>query len=313
MKPEYCLITGASGFLASYLASVCREAGWATHGADRTGSSQTSNWDGFHTGLTGTLDWDTILATPPRFCFHLAGGASVPASVADPIGDFESLFPGTARLLVSIARRAPDCVFVLFSSAAVYGVPPTLPVREDCPIRPVSPYGVHKAMAEGLVAEYARLYGLRAVVLRIFSAYGEGLRKQLFWDLCQKAVAARPGGMIELSGTGAETRDFVHARDVAEAALAAALAASPVPGCEPINVASGIETTVADAASTLLEALRRPVALRFNGESRQGDPPRWVANISRLQRKGFEPKRALSDGVAAYARWFLSLPEERRA
>lgn len=311
MKPtrmsEHCVITGAAGFLGTRLADVSRAAGLAPVGVDLAAVPRPDDWQRFHTGRTETLPWDRVLGDQPSVCFHLAGGASVPLSVADPFHDFESLVPGTVRLLTALARHAPNCVLVLFSSAAVYGAPAVLPVTETQAAAPVSPYGVHKWLAEEAVAHYARLFGLRTVVLRIFSAYGEGLRKQLFWDLCCKAAAAGPSGTVELAGTGDETRDFIHATDVARAALAAARQAS-TPGCTRLNVASGREVTVREAATTMLDALGWHTQLRFGGHVRPGEPTRWAADVSRLGALGFAPGMSLSDGLAAYARWFSSEP-----
>jgi UDP-glucose 4-epimerase len=80
-------------------------------------------------------------------------------------------------------------VFLLLSSAAVYGNPQTLPVGEDQPVAPLSPYGFHKRQAELLVEEFARIYGLKGAVARIFSAYGPGLRRQVIWDICDRLLA----------------------------------------------------------------------------------------------------------------------------
>lgn len=316
MRNPSVLISGASGFLGKRVADACRAEGFALHGADLRGPEIPDEWRNFSTGPLESLEMDQLLASQPfRFCFHLAGAASVPASMENPLGDFSSLMPGTARLLSALARSDNAPVLVLFSSAAVYGSPSELPVTEDQPLNPVSPYGIHKVLAEEMVANYARLYGLNAVILRIFSAFGAGLRKQLFWDLSRKAQKAVAAGdsSLELGGTGTETRDFIHAEDVARAALATAKAAEETPGCRTYNVASGEETTIRAAAETLLDATGAPLSLAFNGKVRPGDPPRWVADISRLRALGFQPSRTLAGGLAAYAKWFQSLPFEERS
>ena len=107
--------------------------------------------------------------------------------------------------------RRPRVVFV--SSAAVYGNPPSLPVDEKATPCPMSPYGRHKVECEQLLREFHERIELPSVSLRVFSAYGEGLRRQIFWDVCVQALA---NGEIRLHGSGSETRDFVHAYDVAK-------------------------------------------------------------------------------------------------
>jgi UDP-glucose 4-epimerase len=203
---------------------------------------------------------------------------------------------------------------VLFSSAAVYGAPAGLPVFETQSLNPVSPYGIHKVLAESMVADYSRLFGISSAVLRIFSAFGAGLRKQLFWDISHKIQNALNTGdtTIVLGGTGDETRDFIHANDVVLAALSAAKAMETTRGFELYNVGSGVETRIRDAAQILVDLAAPHLELQFNGKVRAGDPPRWVADVSRLRTLGLSPKRTLTEGLCEYASWFQSLPPPNR-
>ena len=185
----------------------------------------------------------------------------------------------------------------------MYGDPELLPIAEDAPLAPVSPYGRHRVESEQLAAES----GVPLAIARVFSAYGEGLRRQVLWDVARRALA---GGPVELSGTGEETRDFVHARDVA-AAVSAIAQRSAFQG-EIVNVATGAETTIADLARlTRTSSAAREV--RFTGVGRPGDPARWRADIGRLRSLGFEPSVAIEDGAPAYARWVRGRPREGRA
>jgi UDP-glucose 4-epimerase len=302
------LITGASGFLGTWLADAAHQQGFELLGVDIVAPRRPELWRGFamqscdranYTALVGGLKLSAV--------FHLAGAASVPESVKNPAADFASLLPGTVELLVFLSRAQPDAHLILFSSAAVYGNPVRLPVREDAVVAPISPYGIHKAAAEFLVSHYARLHGLRASILRVFSAYGEGLRKQVVWDLCQKAMTAqREGGAIALHGTGEETRDFIHATDIARAALLVAQH-PPTSGTQVVNIASGAETSIRQLAEMVLRALGSSVAPAFNGARRAGDPMNWRANTGRLQTLGFSPSVSLADGIARSVRWQAQL------
>jgi UDP-glucose 4-epimerase len=303
------LITGASGFLGGKLALACRKEGYAVWGADLLAPNSMEHWEGFATGPLASLDLDELLTVGNfRFCFHLAGAASVPASIKSPIGDFSSIMPGTANLLAALARCKSPPVLVLFSSAAVYGVPIDLPILESQSLVPISPYGIHKVLAESMVAHYSRLYGLKSVILRIFSAFGVGLRKQLFWDVSQKIQTALDLGCdgIDLCGTGAETRDFIHASDIASVALSAAKARQFTNSLEIFNVGSGVETSIRDAVQILLNFCAPHLQLRFDNNIRVGDPPRWVADVTRLKRLDSPSQRCLSEGIAEYATWFQS-------
>src|SRR5207248_3256916 len=125
------------------------------------------------------------------------------------------------------------------SSAAVYGQPDRLPVGETAPLRAISPYGEHRVVCETLLRDS----GLPAVVARVFSAYGEGLRRQVLWDICAKAINSAE---VALDGTGDESRDFVHAEDVAAAVVVLIRKADF--GGEPYNVATGVETRIGELA-----------------------------------------------------------------
>src|SRR4030095_13057401 len=90
----------------------------------------------------------------------------------------------------SASATAPAAILIYPSSAAVYGVVKQAPIGESSPIAPVSPYGLHKAMAEELCSTQSKHFGLRCAIVRFFSVYGPGSRKQLLWDLAQKIEAS---------------------------------------------------------------------------------------------------------------------------
>jgi len=189
---------------------------------------------------------------------------------------------------------------VFLSSAAVYGNPASIPIDEEGPLRPISPYGFHKLLSEKLAEEFHVVYGLRTCIVRIFSAYGPGLQRQVLWDICQKALSEP---VVQLLGTGRETRDFVHASDVARGIRTVLEHASFQ--SEAYNLATGVETTIQDLASKLLNALDVTSSISFDGTVRQGDPMRWQADISRLSKLGFCPRISLAEGTRDYTRWVL--------
>jgi UDP-glucose 4-epimerase len=183
---------------------------------------------------------------------------------------------------------------VLVSSAAVYGQPGRLPIAETDEPKPISPYGAHRLEVERL----AMSSGAPTVVARVFSAYGEGLRRQVLWDI---ALKARAGGPVELWGTGDESRDFVHATDVGRAI--AALCADGSFTNDVVNIGSGAETTIRELAQLLLHALGSDTEVVFQGVEREGDPLRWRADVTRLHSLGWNPSIPFDAGVASYARW----------
>jgi UDP-glucose 4-epimerase len=272
------LVTGDRGFLGRHIAAQLEADGDEVIGAGRPDVEIPSP------------AFDSLLTKRrPDVVVHCAGPASVPASLESP----ESDRTGAVEVLGALLDRLDGARLILVSSAAVYGDPERLPVAEDAALAPVSPYGRHRVEAERLAAES----GVPLVVARVFSAYGEGLRRQVLWDIARRALA---GGPVELSGTGDETRDFVHARDVA--AAIGAIAQHSAFKSEIVNVGTGVETSIAHLAQVITTELGGG-DVRFNGIARPGDPTRWRADITRLRSLGFEPSVSIDDGAATYARW----------
>lgn len=227
----------------------------------------------------------------PEVCLHCAGSASVARSFEDPWGDWEANVAGTGRLIEVWRQHVPRGVFVFLSSAAVYGNPRRLPIREGDPAEPISPYGRHKLAAEHILGFYRDQFRISVRIARIFSAYGPGLDRQVVHEIVAKV---RQGDDLGLQGSGSETRDFIHIEDLTQALLRIALASR----CPPIvNVASGQATSIRNLASTAAQLSPRRISVRFNGKVRPGDPRFWKADISRLSRLGFRPKISLPEGL----------------
>ena len=138
-------------------------------------------------------------------CINCSGAASVPFSLDKPFNDFKLNTLNVFKILEAIRQYASACKFITMSSAAVYGNPKILPIVEAQAGMPISPYGSHKLMAEMICEEFSKYWGIQTCCLRIFSAYGPRLKKQLFWDLYHK-IKNDPNTM--LWGTGKESRDF---------------------------------------------------------------------------------------------------------
>src|SRR5262249_35777614 len=145
---------------------------------------------------------------------HAAGSGSVGSSFTAPLRDFERGVATTATLLDILRRVAPKAMVVIPSSAAVYGTQPEGKIAEDAPLAPISPYGAHKLAAELICRQAHFNFGQPVTVLRLFSLYGPGLRKQLLWDLAAR-LRAQPARIL-LGGTGTETRDLLFIDDAVE-------------------------------------------------------------------------------------------------
>jgi UDP-glucose 4-epimerase len=271
------LVTGANGFVGSAVARVAAAAGWrVTRVARRKldGSPDVRVCDYSIASLSALIQ-----EVEPACIVHGAGAASVAASVENPDADFSSSVALMQRLLEGVRRSGRHPLLVYASSAAVYGNPATLPVEEGAPLKPISPYGFHKMMCERLMEEYAAWYGQPGLCMRAFSLLGETQRRLLIWDVFRKALA----GPVELSGTGEESRDYLHVDDYARLLL---VAAQRHPGgFDALNAASGRAVTVREVAERILAITGRPGPLSFNGKVRPGDPKEWRADVARLEKR----------------------------
>lgn len=295
------IITGAAGFLGRYAAQHFSEQGWSVIGIDCVPpeNAPLSNLAAYYSlKLPDKAFGDLLRKYVPKACIHCAGRASVPLSVTDPAADFYANTVLTFEVLNALRLHAPSCRFVLLSSAAVYGNPRFLPVSEDQPTAPISPYGFHKLQCEQLCLQFASVYSLSTASVRIFSAYGPGLRRQVLWDMCQKIIMQNS---LNLQGTGKESRDFIHALDVAKA-LRTITANAPMQG-EVYNLASGSEVTILELATMMLDALKSDIMPQFDGVVPAGTPFNWQADIAKLHSLGFAPTIPLDQGIKTYANW----------
>jgi UDP-glucose 4-epimerase len=304
MQEALVLVTGASGFLGRHVARLFAQRGHRVHGVGH-GEWSRKDWESW--GLSAWGQSDITLAALkqqtgcPSLIVHCAGSGSVSFSVESPLADFERTVVTTAHVLEYVRLYAPSCRVVYPSSASVYGVVETVPIREDCRAAPISQYGVHKLMAEQMVASYARQFGTSAAIVRLFSVYGCGLRKQLLWDACRKFSNQDTVFM----GTGDEVRDWLHVEDAAELLSIAAEHASAA--CPTVNGGSGEGATVRDVLIHLSNSLRPgdPRIPTFSGTQRVGDPNHYIAHIEGSRAWGWQPTRRWEAGVAEYAAWWI--------
>ena len=231
-------------------------------------------------------------------CINCSGAASVPDSIKHPQRDFMLNTANVFKQLDAIRKNNPDCKYINLSSAAVYGNPEFLPITEAHPLNPISPYGVHKKMAEEICESFYKNFGLRTCSLRIFSAYGEGLKKQLFWDLHNKV---KTGKEAFLYGNGNESRDFIHIADLIKAIELVIENCAFQSDC--INVANGNELTIKQVATTFYGIFKPSTNIHFEGQARLGDPTNWVADILKIQDYGYTIGTDIKTGLKQYITW----------
>jgi UDP-glucose 4-epimerase len=295
------LITGVTGFLGRYLSRLFSSHGWSINGLGLDPPENApQELDTYHQMvLPCEALTDTIQQARPQVCLHCAGRASVNLSFNDPEADFKTNVGITFDILDTLRLHAPQCRLVYLSSAAVYGNPQHLPINESSHLpNPISPYGFHKLMGEQLCVEFFKMFGLPTAIVRIFSAYGAGLRRQVIWDICEQALTR---SRLTLRGTGRESRDFIHAKDVARAILL--LVEKGKFTAEVYNLAGGRESTIGELAQLIVAQINNRIPIDFDGKNPTGNPINWRADLSRLRNLGFFPEITLEQGIKTFVEW----------
>jgi len=298
------LITGVAGFIGRYVARYFSQQNWKVIGIDNSQPENAPLADlaTYQRLQLPDLEFSNLLKTHnPNALIHCAGRASVNLSVSEPAADFYSNTLLTFQILDALRLNAPDCKFIFLSSAAVYGNPSQLPIAETHSTNPISPYGFHKLQSEQLCLEFAKIYHQPTASIRIFSAYGAGLRRQVMWDICQKAISQKS---LTLQGTGNESRDFIHALDIAKA-LNVICDRAPMRG-EVYNLGSGQEVKINELANMLLKAMDFDITPQFSGITAIGNPINWRSDISKLNSLGFEPSISINQGIKTFANWCMA-------
>lgn len=293
------LIIGSSGFIGSHCVDYFSNKGFEVWEADVNASQK----EKFYKIERHNSDFSAAFKENKfDVCINASGSAHVGFSFENPSQDFELNVVNVQKILVAIRDYNSNCNFINFSSAAVYGNPKVLPIAENSICKPLSPYGFHKLQSELLLTEYHKFFGLHTCSLRVFSAYGPGLRKQLFWDLYQKAI---DNEIVSLFGSGTETRDFIYIDDLIQI-LDLVIHHSSFQG-SIYNVASNTETTIAQAAKVFIKEFSPQKKLAFNGETKIGDPNNWVADITGIIQMGFQKTFSLEEGIKKYVLWLKEL------
>jgi UDP-glucose 4-epimerase len=299
------LVTGGAGFIGS---TIARLVGQQTDARvivlDDLSSGHRSNLDGLPITL---VEGDVCDADAVRRAidgcdtvFHLAASVGNSRSIENPVRDSEVNVLGTLRVLEA-AREAGAGKIVYSSSAGIFGELKTLPIREDHPIDPDTPYGASKLGGEKLCLAYAKLYPIEAVCLRYFNVYGVNQRYDAYGNVipifAHRVLHDEP---ITIFGDGEQTRDFVNVRDVAEANLRAAMTRG-LSGA--FNIGSGTRITINRLAALMVGESGVEASVQ-HAPPRKGDVRDSLADISAAQAAfGYRPAVRLEDGLREYMEW----------
>lgn len=299
------MVTGGAGFIGSHIVDRLVDNGCWVRVVDNLSTGKLENISGhLESGKVDFVEGDVRDASVVKksvedvdVVVHLAAVISVPFSVENPDFTFDVNVKGTMNLLRACAEaKVGKLVFI--SSCAVYGEPKFLPVTEEHPANPISPYAESKLAAEKFCVGFHEKQLLRSVVLRLFNVYGP---RQGVNDYCGVITRfidqGRQGSPLVIYGDGWQTRDFVNIRDVVQA-VSGAIEREYAEG-KVFNIGSGVPTSVNELAETLLESAKLDSQI-LHEEPRLGEIRHSYADISKAEKLLlYRPTVSLRDGLRA--------------
>ena len=308
------LVTGAAGFIGSTLSEALIAQGDEVIGVDcfldyydralkEKNVARLRNDAGFELieGAIQDLDLEALLARCDRV-FHLAAQAGVRASWGTEFEIYTTHNILATQRLLEAAVGADLSSFVYASSSSVYGDRAELPMREDVPLHPVSPYGVSKLAAEKLAELYQISYGLPTVSMRYFTVYGPRQRPDMAFHRLFKA--ALTGDTFGLFGDGGQTRDFTFVTDAVTATIEASRKGRPGAA---YNIGGGSRVSMLDVIETIEDVTGRKVRVELQAKQK-GDMRDTYADTSAAERDlGYHPQTGLRRGLEAEWEWIRSL------
>jgi UDP-glucose-4-epimerase GalE len=294
------LVTGGAGYIGSHTCKVLAQAGYIPVCYDNlsTGHQEAVKWGPFVQGDIADkkcLD-QTIQRFKPLAVFHFAADAAVLESEINPAKYYRTNVEGTLHLLETMI----DCGLkrlIFSSSCAVYGEASANLLTEELIPNPINPYGRTKWIAEQMMLDFDRAYGLKTIALRYFNAAGADLEGEIGENHCNethlvpRAIQTALGRRNELIifGDGTSERDYTHVADLARAHVQSLdyLLRNNQSDC--FNLGTGRGTTILEILRAVQAVSNCSLPIRFE-KKKEADPHRLIANIAKAKKRlGWEP------------------------
>lgn len=289
------LITGISGFLGSQMAAKLEHADYEVYGLDMRPSPRPRF-------VCAPLSLESLSSFNQQFDYilHFAGGASVAQSFADEGLEWRNTVQATLSVSEFHQKHNPSAHLIYPSSAAVYGIHPGL-IGEEAECSPLSPYGECKLEAERHLLDYHYTSGAPLNIIRFFSIYGEGLRKQLIFDTCCRLQNIGTAAELVCYGSGEEQRDFIHVDDAVE--LIFMLMQQKLKQLV-VNGGNGKGITVKRIIELLAAEFAYQGKVHFSKKARIGDPVSLIADNGHIRALGYSPQVEIEEGIKRYVKWY---------
>lgn len=307
------LVTGGAGFIGSHIVRSLLEQGAFVRVLDNFSSGKHENLEGLANSKNGNrfevIEGDVRDASKVaaavrdiEIIFHEAAFVSVPESMEKPQDCFDVNITGTSTLFEA-ARKAGVRRVVIASSAAVYGDSDALPLLEDTPLRPMSPYAVSKCVDEMYAALYTQSFELKVAALRYFNVYGPRQRPDSMYAAAVPIFIRRlrDGKPVTIFGDGGQTRDLIFVGDVVRANLIAS--EHPAAAGQVFNICTGAETRILDLVNVLYELFPKTPKPIFDAP-RTGDIYKSLGCPDKAEKViGFKARTSLADGLKETVEW----------
>jgi dTDP-glucose 4,6-dehydratase len=234
---------------------------------------------------------------------NAAAESHVEKSIEEGASEFVTTNVEGTQILLDAIRETPVERFILISSSEVYGTAEYAPMDEEHPLNPRSPYAATKVGADRLAYSYYVTYGLPIVIVRPFNNYGPRQHpEKLIPRFVTQALAGEP---VTLHGDGHASRDWLYVDDDAEAIEALIATDIDALAGEVINVATGVDISVAEIAELVLEALGKPEDLRVHVPERPGQVDRHIGSTEKAERLlGWRARTSFAEGLDRTVAWY---------
>lgn len=287
------LITGAGGFIADNLSiQLSKNKQNIVYGLGREYSSDTAK---YHKYFKGEVNYKNLnrLNFIPNIIYHCAGSGSVFRKINKKY--FYDNYSSLNNVINFFSKNKIKFFFI--SSAAVYGGSKRL-LNEKSTLKPVSDYGKIKIKCENLCQKKSILLDYKFIIIRLFSVYGAGLKKQIFWDVCKKFQDK----LSVFEGTGNEQRDYIHIDDAVKC-LIFLKNKFYKNNFNIFNVGSGKKFIIKE----VLDKLRIIFGIKkiyFSNKKKIHNPDKLLANIKKIKKLGWKPKKNFDHQLKEYVKWF---------
>lgn len=294
----HVVVTGGAGFIGSHIADAYIARGYRVTVVDNLSTGDRRNVNARAEFVEADVRELDLRPLRPDIVSHHAAQVDVRKSVDDPATDAEINVVASVRLLQHAAEVGVKRFIFASSGGAIYGEPLFAPQTEDHPVHPLSPYGCAKLAVEHYMNSFRFVYGLSTVAMRYANVYGP--RQNAKGEAGVIAIFARKmlaGEPATINGDGEQTRDFVYVKDV----VAANMEATDADEAGPINVGTGVETTI-NALYSMMAALISSARPPVHGPAKAGEQLRSVLAARR------KPAHTLPHGLGETVQWFRDTP-----